>query len=96
MEKKKIEEALEELTFIDEPDLDIGLLSLSILSGCIKHCQAGHCGGQTDDCKKQRMCDDKCLGLGGCIKQSRKWCSHQTDDCDKGICSNKCAGRGIF
>ena len=95
-EIKKIEDSLKELTFIDEPELDAELIRKSVSIGCIKHCGGGHCGGQTDDCRKQRTCDDKCMGLGTCAKQSGTWCSHQSDDCgDKGMCSNKCAGRGI-
>jgi hypothetical protein len=41
--EKKIEDALDDLTFIDEPDLDIDLLSRSSLKGGIKHCQLARC-----------------------------------------------------
>ena len=96
MNKKKIEDALNELHFIDEPELDINLISKSVSVGCVKHCTGGHCGGQTEGCPRQRMCDDKCLGLGGCVKQSGKWCSNQNPECDdKGQCANKCLARGV-
>ena|SRR3990167_70663 len=94
--RKKIEDAIKELKFIDEPDLDVGLLAKISLPGCTKHCEGGHCGGQAPDCRKQRICDDKCLQLGDCVKQSGSWCSQQSDPCeDKGQCRNKCMIRGI-
>ena len=96
MDRKKIEESLKDLMFIDEPELDVDLIRQSVTIGCLKHCGGGHCGGQTNECPKQRMCDDKCMGLGTCAKQSGSWCSNQSNGCDdKGMCKNKCAGRGI-
>jgi hypothetical protein len=94
-EKKKIEKALMELKFLDEPDLDVGLLAIKSISGCGKDCVAGHCGGQTDDCKTQRMCNGKCLVRGDCLKQSEEWCAHQKDEGGT-ICRGKCTMRGVL
>lgn len=94
-ERKKIEKALMELKFIDEPDLDVGLLAIKSTSGCLKDCLK-HCAGQKDDCKNNQWCEGKCLLRGDCGKQSEKWCSHQTDECDHKICRGKCMARGVF
>lgn len=96
-EKDKLEQALEALRFIDEPELDTNLLRLPGVPGCTKDCESAHCGGQTGDCPEQRMCDGKCLQRGGCIQQSASWCAHQTGPCPpKNVCAPKCQAREVL
>jgi len=96
LERQKLEASLAALHFIDEPERDSRLLQMIGLPGCIKDCEAAHCGGKTSECPEQRMCDGKCLQRGGCIKDSGQWCAHQDNDCpDKDHCSPKCQARDL-
>lgn len=95
-EKKALEKALEKVRFLDEPELDGDLMRLLPLPGCTRDCSGEHCGGRSEDCTRQRMCDGKCLQKGSCVKQSETWCAHQTMDCPKqDVCSPKCHMRGL-